>query len=55
MQLEGKENLWNRRETLPETKEELPEVYECILEAYLKKDNEYVLDRKNEVVCILMP
>lgn len=54
-QLEGKENLWNRRETLPETKEELPEVYECILEAYLKKDNEYVLDRKNEVVCILIP
>ena len=30
VQLEGKENLWNRRETLPETKEELPEVYECI-------------------------
>lgn len=54
-ELEGKDNLWNRSETLPEDKEELPEVYECILEAYLKKDQEYVLDSKNEAVCILIP
>lgn len=53
--LEGKEELWNRTSSIPEEMAELPEDYACILEAYLKKDNEYVMDRKNKATCILIP
>lgn len=48
-------DLWNRTRTMPEGMAELPERYDCIMEAYLKKDNEYVMDRKDKAVCILIP
>lgn len=53
--LAGKSDLWNRTSSIPENVTELPEDYVCIFEAYLKKDNEYVIDKKNEAVCILIP
>lgn len=52
---EEETGLWNRTRTMPEKMTELPERYDCILEAYLKKDNEYVMDRKDKAVCILIP
>lgn len=36
-------------------KEELPEDYICIVEAYLKRGNEYVMDRKGNVVGLVIP
>lgn len=51
----GKDELWSRRSSIHELTAELPEDYACILEAYLKKDNEYVIDQKNRAVCILFP
>lgn len=53
--LEGKSDLWNRTDSVAEGFAKLPDDYVCILEAYLKKDNEYVIDKKNEPVCLLVP
>lgn len=53
--VEGKSDLWNCTSSISEKHTGLPEDYVCILECYLKKDNEYVIDRKNEVVCLLIP
>lgn len=54
-ELEGKSDLWDCIESISEKFTELPEDYVCILEAYLKKDSEYVIDKKNEPVCMLVP
>lgn len=51
----GKDDLWSRTSSIQEPSAGLPEDYACILEAYLKKDNEYVIDQKNKAVCILFP
>ncbi|MCD7725559.1 MAG: hypothetical protein LUI12_08435 [Clostridiales bacterium] len=47
--------LWSCTRALPQELAELPEDYLCMLELYLKKDQEYVLDRRNEPVCFLLP
>lgn len=51
----GKDCLWSRTSSIHDLTAGLPEDYACILEAYLKKDNEYVIDQKNKAVCILFP
>lgn len=51
----GKDDLWSRTSSIHGLAAELPDDYACILEAYLKKNNEYVIDQRNRAVCILLP
>lgn len=53
--LQGQGGIWNRTSSLPARLERLPEDYICLVEAYLKKEDAYVMDRKQEAVCMLFP
>ncbi len=46
---------WERESSVPEKLTELPEAYECVLEAYLKREDGYVVNRRGEEVVILLP
>lgn len=45
----------DRTSSLPEPLTALPDTYECLLEAYLKREDGYVVDRRGEVVNIVLP
>ena len=47
--------LWERESSVPEILTEIPETYECVLEAYLKRQDGYVVDRRGEAVAIALP
>lgn len=53
--LEGKRHFRDRRSSLQEPLERIPDTYECLLEAYLKQGDEYVVDRRGEEVHIVLP
>lgn len=53
--LEKKKRPWERISSLDDRMEEIPENYECVLEAYLKRDGEYVVDRRGEEVSMQIP
>lgn len=46
---------WEWTSSLAEGMAELPEDYECVLEAYLKRDGGYIVDRRGEIVSMQMP
>jgi hypothetical protein len=50
--LEGAMDLCSIKSSLDDGNGGVPPDYICALEAYLKKDGEFVIDRKNRVVCI---
>ena len=53
--LENKRPLHMYPSSVGDHLEHLPESYECALEAYLKKNDGYVVDRRGETVSILLP
>lgn len=53
--LEGKCYFRERRSSLQEPLESIPDTYECLLEAYLKQGDEYVVNRRGEEVNIILP
>lgn len=53
--LEGKRYFRDRGSSLPEPLEKIPDTYECLLEAYLKQGDEYVVRRQGEEVNIILP
>ncbi len=53
--LEGKCYFRERRSSLQEPLEKIPETYECLLEAYLKQGDTYVVSRRGEEVNIILP
>jgi hypothetical protein len=53
--LERKGRAWERISSLDDVMEKIPENYECVLEAYLKKDGEYVVNRRGEEVSAQIP
>ena len=53
--LEGKCRLRERASSVKEQLEVIPDSYECLLEAYLKQGDEYVVDRHGEEVNIVIP
>lgn len=53
--LETKCPLHAYSSSVKEPLEHIPESYECALEAYLKKDEGYVVDKRGETVSILLP
>lgn len=53
--LEGKCRLRERASSVKEPLEVIPDSYECLLEAYLKQGDEYVVDRHGEEVNIVLP
>jgi hypothetical protein len=50
--LEGAMDLCSVKSSMDDENGGVPRDYICALEAYLRKDGEFVLDRKNRVVCI---
>lgn len=46
---------WERESSVSEEMREIPESYECVLEAYLKRKDGYVVDSRGEAVMILLP
>ena len=52
---ERKCRLIERTSSVPNPLENIPESYECILEAYLKRDGEYVVSNRGEEVKIILP
>lgn len=49
-------DMWQWKSTVQEAgSDEVPEDYICVGEAYLKRDGEYVMDRKGHVVGLLIP
>lgn len=53
--LEQEGPAWMRTSSLNDVLNEIPEHYECLLEAYLKKDGEYVVTRRGKEVMIQIP
>lgn len=53
--LEGKCRFRERVSSVKEPLEVIPDSYECLLEAYLKRGDEYVVDRHGEEVNIVLP
>lgn len=53
--LEQPGRAWERTSSLDHDLEELPENYECVLEAYLKREGEYVVNRRGEEISIQIP
>lgn len=53
--LEKKSRLWERTSSLDGGMQEIPEDYTCVLEAYLKKDGEYIVNRKGEEIAVQIP
>ena len=53
--LEKRGRAWERMSSLDCGLEEIPEDYECVLEAYLKRDGEYVVNRRGEEVSVQIP
>ena len=53
--LEGKCRFRERVSSVKEPLEVIPDSYECLLEAYLKQGDEYVVDRHGEEVNIVLP
>ncbi len=51
----GKSRPWEWTSALGEEMETLPEDYACVLEAYLKRDGAYVVDRRGEAVSLQIP
>lgn len=46
---------WEWTSSLADGMKELPEDYECVLEAYLKRDGAYVADHKGRAVSVQLP
>lgn len=53
--LEKQGRAWERVSSLGDVIEEIPDHYECVLEAYLKKDGAYVVNRRGEAVSVQIP
>lgn len=54
--MEPEREMWQWKSTVWRNgREELPEEYSCVLEAYLKRGEEYVVDRKGHAVGIFLP
>lgn len=53
--LEQKCRLRERTSSVKEPVETIPDFYQCVLEAYLKQGDEYVVDRHGEEVHIALP
>lgn len=53
--LEKSGNAWERTSSLEYDLEEIPENYECVLEAYLKREGEYVVNRRGEEILLQIP
>lgn len=53
--LERHTRAWERTSSLDSVLEKIPEDYECVLEAYLKRDGKYVVNRRGEEVSIQIP
>lgn len=53
--LKKKGQAWERMSSLDEEMLEIPEDYTCVLEAYLKRGNEYIVNRKGEEVAVQIP
>ena len=53
--LEQPGKAWERTSSLDYNLEEIPENYECVLEAYLKRKGEYVVDRRGSEISIQIP
>ncbi len=51
----GGRRAWERESSVPDAPAELPESYECILEAYLKRQDGYVVDSRGAAVVIELP
>lgn len=53
--LEGKCRLRERVSSVSEPLEVIPDSYECLLEAYLKQGDEYIVNRQGEELSIAIP
>lgn len=53
--LEEKGHAWERVSSLDGGMQAIPEDYTCVLEAYLKKDGEYIVNRKGEELAVQIP
>ena len=47
--------LYQYSSSVDEPLEHVPESYECVLEAYLMREDEYVVDKRGETVSIVLP
>lgn len=52
---EKKCRTWERIGSVREAADSLPESYECVLEAYLKTEDGYVITNRGETVSIMLP
>lgn len=53
--LEKKCRILERTSSLPDPVKGIPESYECMLEAYLKREDEYVVTNRGEEVKLMLP
>lgn len=53
--LEKKCRFSERTSSIPNPMKSIPESYECVLEAYLKREGEYVVTNRGEEVKIMLP
>lgn len=53
--LEKKCRFTERTSSIPDPLESIPASYECVLEAYLKREDEYVVSNRGEEVKIMLP
>lgn len=53
--LEKRGRAWERTSSLDPASKRIPEDYECVLEAYLKRDGKYVVNRRGEEVLLQIP
>lgn len=53
--LEKKCRFLERTSSIPDPVKDIPESYECVLEAYLKREDEYVVTNRGEEVKIMLP
>ena len=53
--LEKECHLWERTGSVVRAADSLPESYECVLEAYLKTEDGYVMSGRGETVSIMLP
>lgn len=53
--LEKKCRYLERTSSIPDPVKSIPESYECVLEAYLKREDEYVVTNRGEEVKIMLP
>lgn len=53
--LEKKCRFLERTSSIPDPVKSIPESYECVLEAYLKREDEYVVANRGEEVKIMLP